>query len=540
MNDLGWDQRALRQVLAVIESTAPAAPELSGLQGVPGSSTRGWWRDRPWAVALVAAAVVAAVFIPVAWLGFLSGDDAGDRGPSAPDDVPVVELPQRPPEPSPEDAAPPAPTGAGEIPSFEMSFVVGDGVTGRLIWQSSTFYEVLRGNLSDEGAIFDYGGYRAGDGGGFADPDDSTLTGDATVPLPQELPRDPEIPWGLLIERHSDEEMWREVAGEGVEAIAVEPTHPDAARAWAAGGSRLEVTDDGIPVVVERPDREVFEAVDLNRRVIRVGEIGNNTDLPFNYAVYLAATTTDEQRPVLADGIVTFSDYQTAAKAAAQCAGVEAMFDDSTGMFVFSGDNASAECVDRYVDDIAAVWRVDSQWLDVDEWTAIWYTVEGHPDAVEMYQTEPGPEQALASGDGWAISISHRGPGYCIRASTPVGFTEGCFVPSQMTIPDVLDVDMSLEYKDSQLATGDVLGIVAEHADRITIRFSNGAERQITPGRIVEFGFRGFGLIFDASDLGMPTEVEVHSGDTTLGVHIIEDLAWRSSAPGQLPDTVSG
>ncbi len=486
------------------------------------------WRNRPWVVATVAAAAVALFLAPVAWLGLRSDSDTVGGASTSTSVVPIVELPKTPPEPSPEDAAPPIPTGAGEIPSFEMSFVVGDTVVGRLIWQSPTFYEGLRGNLTDEGATFDYGMYRANDGWGFADPNNVTSMGDGgddpTQKLPdptQKLPEDNDIPWGLLIERPSDEVMWQEVAGERVEPTAVEPTHADAMRAWAAEGFRLEVTDDGVPVVVERPGFERFEAVSLNRRALRLGEIGNNTDLPFNYAVFLAPATTDEQRGVLEDGIVTFADYQAAVEAAAECAGVEATFDGVTGMFEFPADGTVGECVDRYVSDIAAVWRVDSQWLEVDELTAISYTVDGLADAVEMVQTERGPERALASGDGWAISISDRGPGYCTRTSIPNSFGDGCFVRSQMSIPDVLAVDGSLEFDGGQLTRGSVLGLVAERADRITIRFSSAAERDIVPGDIVEFGFRGYGILFDASELGRPTEVEVHNGDTTLGIFVI-------------------
>lgn len=487
------------------------------------------WRNSPWVVVTVAAVAVVVFLAPVAWLGLRSGSDVVGGESSSSSTVPVVKLPEAPPEPSPEDLAPPVPIGVGEIPSFEMSFVVGDTVVGRLIWQSPTFYEGLRGNLSDEGSVFDYGMYRANDGWGLTDPDDSTVVGDGGDQTTQELPEDTDIPWDLLIERRSEEAMWSEIAGDGVEATEVEPTHADAVRAWAAEGVRLEVTDDGIPVVVERPGRERFEVVRLTRRDIRVGEIGNNTDLPFDYALFLALATTDEQRTVLADGIVTFADYQAAAEAAADCAGVEARFDSATGMFEFPADGMVRECVDRYVSDIAAVWRVDSQSLDGDEFVAIWYMVQGLDEAVEMFQTERDPERALASGDGWAISISERGSGYCTRSSIPNGFGDGCFVRSQMSIPDVLAVEGSLSFDpDGVLTSGSVLGLVTEEADRIVIRFSNGEEQQVTPGSIVEFGFRGFGMLFDGPELGEPTEVGAYNGNTTLGVFAIPSMADRT------------
>jgi hypothetical protein len=72
------------------------------------------------------------------------------------------------------------------------------------------------------------------------------------------------------------------------------------------------------------------------------------------------------------------------------------------------------------------------------------------------------------------------------------------------------------------------MGIVTEDADRVVVRFTTEAEREITPGSIAEFGFRGFGLVFEAAELGVPTEVEVFRGSTSLGLHIIED---QSSGP---------
>lgn len=484
------------------------------------------WRERPWAVVAVAATAVLALSIPLAWMGRQTGGDVAGPGPGVSGtDVPVVELPVRHPEPRPEDIAPPAPGAAGDVASFEMSFVVGDAVIGRLIWQDETFYELVRANLTADVPVFDYQMYRAGDNTGGED------FGEAAASARPEGPRqpsDPEIPWGLLIERHSDDEMWSAVAGDGVDAVTVDPTHPDARRAWANAGARLEVTDDGVPVIVERQGHERFEVVSLDRRPIRTGEVGNNADLPFNYALFLSPTTSGEQRPVLANGIVTFADYRTAAEAAALCAGVEAEFDSSAGMYVFPDDETATGCTARYVDDIAAVWRLDSQWIDESEWTAIWYTVEGDLASAEMYRAEEGQERALASGDGWAISISSRGDGYCTRESAARSSAEGCFLPSQMLIPDILSIGVGLTLDESRQPTeGHMMGVVTEDADRVVVRFSHGGELEIIPGDIVEFGFRGYGTLFDAADLGEPTEVEIYGGMMSLGAKTLDVYAER-------------
>lgn len=476
------------------------------------------WRGRPGAVVALSAAAVVLLIAPVAWLGLRAnvGDTVGGAETST-SDAPVVGLPEAPPEPSPQDAAPPVPIGSGGVPSFEMAFTVGDVAVGRLIWQSPTFYEGLRANLTEQRATFDYGWYRANADWGFSDPDNSTVIGDEEVDPGPQLPQD-EIPWQLLVERLSDEEMWSEITGATPVATPVEPTNPEAGRAWASKGFRLEVTDDGIPVLIERPGVERFEVTDLTQREIRVGEIGNNTDLPFAYALFLSLDTTDEQHAVLADGIVTFADYQRAAEAAARCAGVRATFDEATGMFTFPEAPEVGGCVETFLSDIAAVWRVDSQWLDSDEFSVVWAMVEGLPDAAEMYRSERGPERALASGDGWAISISDRGPGYCTRVREPSGFGDGCFVPAQMQLPGVMTIGMMIASENEQWTSGSIIGVVVEQVDRIVIRFTNGAEQDVVPGDIVELGLRGYGAIFDASDLGVPTEIEAFSDDVSLGV----------------------
>ncbi|MEN8239125.1 MAG: hypothetical protein ABFR53_07990 [Actinomycetota bacterium] len=482
------------------------------------------WRDRPWAIALAASAAVIAFFVPLAWLGSLSSDESASSAPFATTQTtPVVVLPERPPEPGPDDGAAPAPPVAGEFTSFEMTFAVGDEAVGSLIWGDPTFYEAVRGNLIGESSEYDYGMYRAGTNAGRSDPDNSAFDwppssgGDA----PGKLPNDPDILWNLLINRHSDVEMWMKMTEGQVEAVKADSTHQDAARAWMAEGFRLEVTDDGIPVLMERPNHQRFEAVSLERRTIHRGEVGNNTLLPFDYAVFLSTTTTDEQRDVLADGIVTYADYRSAAVAAAECAGIEAVFDDATGL-VTSPDDVSAECSAMFVDDIAAVWNVASQWLQETEFEQIYYLIAGNQDAVAMYRAEEGPERALASGDGWAISISERGPGYCTRTSEPDGYGERCFLSSQMNIPGVLSIDIGIRVEGEVPGEGSVMGLVTEEADTVTVRFSEGAERDIVPGDIVEFGFRGYGMLFDATDPGLPTEVEAYSGGTSLGAQPVD------------------
>ncbi len=476
-----------------------------------------------WGMGVAAAVTLVAVIAPALWIASRS-----DRSPVATSGgsatarplPPPVELPRRPPEPRPEDTAPPSPPPTTpERPSFEMSFRVGDRVAGRLIWAAPDVYEAVRVNLTDSGWTYDYGVYRTRTGAGVNDPDDSVLHVDPTSPEEPSVTDDPVVPWGVLLRPMAPEEMWSTIGATDGEMVPTAPVHPEAVDAWANGGFRLELTGDHIPVLVDRPGFDRFEVASLDRRRIRTGELGNNTDLPFDYARFLAADTSPEQADVLADGIVTFADYRRAAAAAAACAGTEPAFDEDSGLYVWSDDPTTVDCVTRYVDDIEAVWRLDSRPLSQDEWTEIYYTVHGMPEAAEMYRSPEGPEMPLASGSGWALSISERGPGYCTRSSIPNGFSEGCWVPSQMQVPGVLELDESLSFDGDGPTQGALLGVVDDRVDRVVVRFARGDAVELAPGERKVFSFRGFGLLYDVRSRGVATRVELYQGADLIAAY---------------------
>ncbi|GEM_PF-4880591 len=494
-----------------------------------------------WWAAATAAVVLGAVVGPVAWLTARAPTQpAGGTTVNTAPLAPPVELPQRPPEPRPEDGAPPAPPRpAPDRPSFEMTFRVGDDVAGRLIWARPDFFEAMRVNRVGDAWTFDYDMYRTADGVGIADPDDSTFQLDLSSPAEPSLPPDPVVPWRILIEPMDPPQAWAALAADGVDMAPAVPIHPEATVAWATAGFRLEVADDGIPLLVDRPGFQRFEVTSLDRRAIRTGEVGNGTRLGFGYALHLAATTSPEQYGVLADGIVTFADYRKAAAAAATCAGTAPVFDDEAGLYIWADDAVTAECVARYVDDIEAVWRLDSRWLGEDEWTEIYYTVEGVPEAAEMYRNEEGPEMPLVSGDGWALSISERPPGYCTRSSFPGGFSEGCWVPSQMQIPGTLYLDESLSFGPDGPTGASLLGVVTADVDRVVISFAFGGSVEVTPGDRRVFGFRGFGLLYHPGTRGAAVKVDLYDGDTLVGSYETTTCGPHPAA-GEVMDAVCG
>lgn len=462
-------------------------------------------RLRPWAVVAIAAGIVFVLFAPLLLLNpDREHDVAGEN---------EVSLPVRQ-----ESEPPPPPTPSNEASSYEMVFMLDDGRQGRLIWDSPTFYEGLVTHRQTlEGPVYDYGFYRTGSDWGLNDPDEVLVPG-GPHPDIRKLPEDPGIPWAALINRTSAEATWSWMGGDTAGMSPVSPTHPMGAQAWGDGERRLEINEFGAPVLIERPGQTTFRVSQITHREIRAGEVGNNTDLPFDYALYLATKTTGEQRPVLEDGLVTFADYEAAAARAAGCAGVEIEFSDSSGMFEFPDDPTTSDCVARHVDDIAEVWRVDSQWLEGDEFVILWYTIEGREEYAEMHQVEPGEERALASGDGWAVSIAARGEGYCLYTTADASYGEGCLLSEDLPVPDVLDATVSTSYEDeTQLLGASVVGVVTARADRVVIVWDSGEETNLSPGTTVEFGFRGFGMISRGDALGVPIAVHAYAGDTLLG-----------------------
>jgi hypothetical protein len=483
-----------------------------------------------WVAGVVAAVVVGALLVPVGFFALSNtGANIADEPRTSAVVDPAVQAPEEAPAAVDDDAGKmPAPP---DTPSFEMTFTVGDDIVGRLIWARPDYYEAVRVTIDPvvDGPIFEYGMYRAGDETGLTNPNGSVLewgfpsgeTVEASLQQVASTPYipDPDVPWALLVP--GDLGATRATLGLTDDHIT-DPTHPLATSAWDDGVNRLEVTDDGIPVLIRRGDAPLFSVDSLEQRTLYRGEVGNNVDIPVYYALHRAAATTPEQRDILADGVVTLADYHAAAARASDCAGVDTTFDGETKLYLFPEE--AAGCVATWVSDIEQVWRLDAQLVTSDEQIAMYYEAVGMPEVVEMYRAEQGPERPLASGDGWAIAVSERGPGYCTRTSvSPQGmYGEGCFTPDQMPIPGVLGLDSGWSYTDNEIDRGALLGIVTEEAERIEVTFSSGAVETIVPGGLAEFGFRGFGLLYDAGSIGVPAVLDLYSSGGLIGSYATE------------------
>lgn len=477
----------------------------------------------PWVFAFVAAAAV--LFVIVAGGLLLQGES---NSTTVGTDVPPIEtssprVPEFPEVPPPE--TPQAPQASGDRPSFDLTFVVattdGEPVsTGRLVWASLNFYKILKVDNSPQGPSFGYSFYRTRDEMGINDPHDQLVRpGDTGGRI--SYPPDPAIPWKILTRVLSVQDIWLEITNGVPAPERSQPTHPLAANAFAADGFRLEVSSEGIPVKVERPGYGPFEVSSLEMRPVVSGEVGGNIELPFRYALFLAPESSEYQRPTLEDGIVTFTEYRRAAEAAAACAGVDPEFDEATGLYSLPASTQSVACSSEYFDNVQAAWTSDSFELSENDFTLLHYLVEGDLESVEMYQSEPGEERALADGPGWAISIRERGAGLCISTSAASGpsglesFSQGCFTRSHMSVPGRLRVDTAYAGPGSQ-THGAILGIVEDNARQILITFSKGESVAVPVGDTAELGFRGFGLLFESADLGVPISFEALDSDGNL------------------------
>lgn len=474
---------------------------------------RSW---RPWLVGVGAAVFVLALFVP---LLLLDNQVATNPAATSPGE-PANNMPALPPDLSGEQPDPPAPPPGSEAASFEMAFEAADGVIGRLIWASPDFYEGLRITVDGITPRYDYGFFR-GDGYFYddraVDPFPKTEDGEIEIGA---IPDDPAVPWEILLNRLTADEMWTAIGGIG-QPVSADVTHTLADAAFAADAIRIEVTENGIPVLVRSPSTGTWRVTSLHYRPIRAGEVGNNIDLPFDYALYLSDTTSNEQRSIIGDGMVTFADYQNASVQTADCAEVEASFDDATGLFSFDTSPQLEECRDQHLNDIEEIWRIGSQSLEPDEFMILWHTAHGELELAEMYKAKPGPELPLASGPGWAISVWERGEGICSRASAGATDSEGCTLPSMWQIPDIMDVSVGMAYEGGDNpVSGEITGLVAADVTRIVVTFESGDTVDLTPGETIQLGVRGFGLSgFDAAQRGELTTIEVFAGDKSLGVY---------------------
>jgi len=147
---------------------------------------------------------------------------------------------------------------------------------------------------------------------------------------------------------------------------------------------------------------------------------------------------------------------------------------------------------------------------------------QSEAEAMErMFASEQEELLPLADGEDWSVSIARRGPGFCTHITTFDGSTtsDACTVEAGMNIPAVLwfNIGVADAAVEWEWVDGAITGVVAADIDRIAVRFDSGVVDEVSPGDIVELGYRGFGLVFDATKVGLPVELEALRGTESQG-----------------------
>ena len=191
----------------------------------------------------------------------------------------------------------------------------------------------------------------------------------------------------------------------------------------------------------------------------------------------------------------------------------------TSGTFVFGDGTGVTECAETLLDDIEEIWRVDSRFLADDDFVALWATIEGDQETVDIYRADPEPGVVLADELTWGMNVWKRGPGFCWAShyGTPggQGAGGGCQVWTDSDVMLPL-VSGSLN-EDGGWLRGEVLGLVSDEVDRVVINFEQGEPAELDTTDQSHLGLRAFGLpFFFGSEKGDITTIEAYSGGALL------------------------
>lgn len=415
------------------------------------------------------------------------------------------------------------PTSKLEWPSYEMLFVLEDGSYGRILWADTELWVVDRLRWDEDIPVRLYMMSKRGNEISL-DEREQILGFDERLLAPHEYPYppDPEVPYQVLLTELAPAQAWAHLPGEAP-ARPTEPIHPEAAyAAEAPGGLRLEVSADGIPVLVAGGGWLEFEAVALDRRPVDAGELDPSSNLSLDYMIFLAGQTTESQRPFLADGILTWAEYQAAATDTVDCIrsrDPEAQVSVGEQGSTIAIDTRSPElegCRERHLAQVEEGWRVQSTRVtDVEQISSL---IQGDAEMLAVYEAEPEGEVRLGSGEGWSFVAYRKGPGICERFATRNTSGEGCNLPSRWQVPEILSFGYSYGYGPEGFSDeAELHGFVSPEAARVSIRFSRlGRVSLEVVGEETGFPYLGFGLAFDPRSYGLPALIEVYADDGRL------------------------
>ncbi len=391
--------------------------------------------------------------------------------------------------------------------SFELVWQMGDGSAGRIIWESETMWRADRTAITTTGPAVVYSEGREGTNRFRSTPegvDDDSWS----------LVQDTSIPYKMVLKPHSVADAWEQLGGEV--ATATTPEHPLATMAVTDGTLTVEFDATGLPIAISSSDGRFAEidwvVASLEYRPIHREEY-QAPDISVMYAAYLLTDAPTAQQALLADGFVTAAEYRSAVASAAACSNDDGpvSFDDETGL-ANDVDRLETSCVAEHLAGVQEVWRTQVRYLDEDELARIYYTMEGRTDLAAVHEAERGEELILGSGDGWVLRVQERGDGYCFAFWTGGGGTEGCEIPSEWDVPNVLSLSWGMSFGDEP--QGEVLGFVGTDAAVVRLSFTSGPDVEVVPfGAETGFGVLGYSYLWPLEEAGALAGIAVLDAD---------------------------
>jgi hypothetical protein len=429
--------------------------------------------------------------------------------------------------------APLPPTSLASNDPFVLTFELGSGDMGWLLWSNESTWTAARLSPGESGATVRYvvGSHPEGH---FLDTGDDSLITDEMLSAAQQalgsdsagvsarlITADPDIPWAQLISTDSPADQWNSLTDDAdmAETLA---DNPLAASAAAVGSEVAEFSHDGRLVAWDS-----YQATALEHRAVAEIELESFTgSVSTAYAAHLAANASFIVRPAFSDGLITLAEYEAAAEAAIACveeAGGEGSFQSPepglTGV-IRLGDHP--QCGTDTFEPVNALWRLQINADGPESIDMAEAITQGNTPRLEMLAVEPGPVFDLASGVDWQIKIASRGAGWCVYELTPGGTGTYCALASEWVVPNLVNVGVE---KDEGGEDG-LFGVTSETVTSVVVRFANGGAERIETQRSDDVNVRGFGIVYEIDTTGIPETLELYNSEDEL-LHAL-DLRERS------------
>ena len=381
-------------------------------------------------------------------------------------------------------------------PSFEATFAVDDGTFGHVVYLNEERWKIDIRRWRDDGLserVFLAG--RTGGTNAAMDWPGEDAHGVGEGIMRNELPAEFEAFEFLIAPDRSRDLLGRVASDEDVTMV-----QPDAERADAAtnapsvsiqwshrwhphlwypssvhedGSIRIDVTD-----VIVRP----VTALEAAEQIL--GE------LPF--IEYLAEFASPDQRPVIADGFVTFDEWRAAVASTWTC--VADAYPDEP-LPTLDGINTPRELVEiavpsetdprftdcrtAHLDAIEQMWHYQTELMNEDEVARFAYRIEGDELNLEILDSPPGPTVHFPVERG-RVSAHLQGPGVCFDVQLSSTGSSGCVPTDLWPVPGRFTVNVAVSSNEDN-EIGEILfhGFGPPEGTAVIVELLNGTTSRL-------------------------------------------------------------